>query len=131
MNFSEKDLELINIAKELIQQRYIPKRQVIGAAIRTKSGKIFSAVNLDTNLGRAAVCAESIAMGMVVAQGGEEVDTIVAVSHLGEIVSPCGICREMICDYAPEAFVIVPSGDGPEKVVATDLLPNKYKRKKK
>jgi cytidine deaminase len=44
------------------------------------------------------------------------------------VVSPCGSCREIICDYDPNARVIVPNGDDPVVAPITELLPNKYIR---
>ena len=70
-------------------------------------------------MGPVAVCAEAIAVGMAAAAG----DTDIAV-----IVAPCGICRELISDYAPDAEVIVPGAEGPERVRIGTLLPNKYTR---
>jgi hypothetical protein len=52
----------------------------------------------------------------------------VAVGVDGEVVSPCGICRELITDYGPQAWVIVPGAHGAEKVLIAELLPNKYTR---
>ena len=45
------------------------------------------------------------------------------------VVSPCGICRELIHDYDAKARVIVPdSGRAPKVVSIGELLPNKYRR---
>ena len=45
-----------------------------------------------------------------------------------EIVSPCGACRELLMDYAPDALVIVPSATGPAKRPVRDMLPLPYRR---
>ena len=66
---------------------------------------------------------------MAAAAGDTEIDTIVAVDHLGNIVSPCGMCRELISDYSPNACVIVPGNNGEEVIMIEKLLPNKYARK--
>ena len=44
------------------------------------------------------------------------------------VVSPCGICRELIHDYDSKARVIVPNGSTPGVVTIGELLPNKYRR---
>jgi cytidine deaminase len=43
-------------------------------------------------------------------------------------VAPCGMCREMISDYAPGAQVIMPGPDGATVKLVSELLPDRYKR---
>ncbi|MFZ0775998.1 MAG: cytidine deaminase [Xanthobacteraceae bacterium] len=132
---AEKDL--IAAATATIRERYRDDWQEVGAALRTRSGKIFTGVNLDAYLGRMAVCAEAVALGRAVVDVGDDgIDLIVAVRHPppGDkdqtiaVVSPCGACRELIFDYDRKARVIVPSGRGAAVVPIADLLPNKYTR---
>jgi cytidine deaminase len=131
------DTELIAAASAAIKRRYRDDWQEVGAALRTRTGKIFTGVNLDAYLGRMAVCAEAVALGRAVVDLGDAgIDSIVAVRHPapGEknqeiaVVSPCGACRELIFDYDPNARVIVPNGKSPSVVPIARLLPNKYTR---
>jgi cytidine deaminase len=131
------DNELIAAATAAIKQRYRNDWQEVGAALRTRSGKIFTGVNLDAYLGRMAVCAEAVALGRAFVDLGDDgIDTIVAVRHPPPeekdqtiaVVSPCGACRELIFDYDGNARVIVPNGRSAVVVRIADLLPNKYKR---
>ena len=131
------DKELIAAASAAIKRRYRDDWQEVGAALRTRTGKIFTGVNLDAYLGRMAVCAEAVALGRAVVDLGDAgIDSIVAVRHPapGEmnqeiaVVSPCGACRELIFDYDPNARVIVPNGKSPSIVPIAELLPNKYTR---
>ena len=117
-----KQTELINVASRLIASRFKPDYHEIGAALKTKSGQIFSAVHLEATVGRIAVCAEAIAIGMAATAGDTEIEIIVAVNRVGQVVSPCGMCRELIGDYAPDAKVIVPGEAGPTLVAISDLL---------
>ena len=86
--------------------------------MRTRDGRIVTGVNIDAYIGRIAVCAEAIAIGRAITETGDHgIETIVAVRHPkpGEpgkiaVVSPCGICRELIHDYDAKARVIVPDG---------------------
>ena len=57
------DKELIAAATAAIKLRYRDDWQEVGAALRTRSGQIFTGVNLDAYLGRMAVCAEAVALG--------------------------------------------------------------------
>jgi cytidine deaminase len=82
MMLSGRDLELISAAKEAIVRRYRNDWQEVGAALRTRDGRIFTGVNLDAYLGRMAVCAEAVALGRAVTEAGETgIETIVAVRH--------------------------------------------------
>jgi cytidine deaminase len=132
-----KDRELIDAATKAIKQRYRNDWQEVGAAMRTRDGRVIAGVNLDAYVGRGAVCAEAICIGTALTTKGDNgIETIVAVRHPkpGEkgdiaVVSPCGACRELIHDYDAKARVIVPNGKkGPTVTTIGDLLPNKYRR---
>ena len=136
---SREDNELVEAARDIIRRRYRYDWQVVGAALRTRSGRIFTGVNLDANLGRMAVCAEAVALGRAVTEAGEiGIDTIVAVRHSDPtepdqtilVVSPCGSCRELIWDYDQNAYVIVPGANGAAIATIGELLPNKYTRER-
>ncbi|NBT95087.1 MAG: cytidine deaminase [Chloroflexi bacterium] len=99
---NDADVSLLDRARSIIALRKRQDWHHIGCAMRTRSGAVFTAVHLEAYVGRVAVCAEAIAVGM------------------GELIS----------DYAPEAEVIVPGAEGPERVSIRTLLPNKYTRAK-
>ena len=121
---SDRDQELITAATEAIKRRYRNDWQEVGAALRTRDGRVYAGVNLDAYLGRMAVCAEAVALGQAVTDTGETgIETIV-------VVSPCGSCRELIWDYDRNARVIVPGANGPAIAAIGELLPNKYSRER-
>jgi cytidine deaminase len=136
MPLSKKDEELIAAATEAIKARYRDDWQEVGAAMRTRDGRVVTGVNLDAYVGRGAICAEAVAVGRALTEGGDKgIETIVAVRHPkpGEsggiaVVSPCGTCRELIHDYDAKARVIVPGAKTPTVVTIGKLLPNKYRR---
>jgi len=121
-------LDLIEAARTIIAQRFKEGWHHVGAALRTRSGRVFVAVHLEANVGRIAVCAEAIAIGMAAAAGDTDIEVIVGVDRYGNVASPCGMCRELISDYSSEAMVIVPGEQGPVAVPIGTLLPNKYRR---
>ena len=135
----QRDRELIAAATDAIKRRYRNDWQEVGAALRTRDGRIYTGVNLDAYLGRMAVCAEAVALGRAVTDVGETgIETIVAVRHPDPdgadqaivVVSPCGSCRELIWDYDRHARVIVPGEKGPTITSISELLPNKYRRER-
>jgi cytidine deaminase len=134
---TKADRELIAAATAAIKERYRYDWQEVGAALRTRSGKIYSGVNLDAYLGRMAVCAEAVALGRALVDLGDAgIETIVAVRHPDPeeknqtvaVVSPCGACRELIFDYDCDARVIVPARKSAAVMPIAALLPNKYRR---
>jgi cytidine deaminase len=129
IQLSNDDTALLAEARRIITQRFKENWHHVGCALRTRSGRVFSAVHLEAYVGRMAVCAEAVAIGMGAANGDSEIDTIVAVNRRGEVVAPCGMCRELISDYSPTARVIVPGERGEEVVPVAALLPNKYVRR--
>ena len=130
------DRELVDVAKNTMSKFYRDKKHHVAAALRTKSGRIFTGVNLETSVGRMSVCAESIAIGKAIMEEGEAFDLIVAVRHPKpggqeqeiSVVPPCGICREVLTDFYPDTFVIVPVDGTLKKFQVSDLLPYKYVR---
>src|SRR6202047_3912664 len=136
MMLSGRDLELISAAKQAITRHYRNEWQEVGAALRTRDGRIFTGVSLDAYLGRMAICAEAVALGQAITVAGEfKPESIVAGRHPPPeekdrpitVGSPCGACRELIWDYDRNARVIVPGPGGPVAVSIGELLPNKYR----
>jgi cytidine deaminase len=127
------DEELIAAAREVLARHYRPFWHTVSAALRGHDGRIWTGLHLGATVGRLAICAEAVALGRAVLEGDGTIAQVVALRHPkpGEpglepaIVSPCGACRELIFDHAPEALVIVP---GPMKLPVRDLLPLPYRR---
>lgn len=129
-----QDYELIKEAEAVIEKNYIYGRHHIGSAVRTTSGDVYAAVHLEANVGRIAVCGEAVAMGKAISEGERQFETIVAVAHPHPhedidkcwVVSPCGMCRELISDYGKETEVIISYQDELVKCNILELLPIKY-----
>ena len=125
---SKIDGKLVKIAKDLIKKRFKENKHHIASALRTASGNIFTGVHLEAYVGRIAICGEAVAIGRAATEGDTSIQTIVAVNELGEVVSPCGMCRELILDYSPKAKVIIKKNNALIEVSAKELLPDKYSR---
>jgi cytidine deaminase len=122
------ETELIQVARDLIKSRFVEGRHHVAAALRTRSGTIFTGVHVEAYVGRIAVCGEAIAIGAAATAGDTDIETIVAVNERGDIVAPCGMCRELIGDYSAVATVIIRRGGQPVAVSIAELLPDKYRR---
>lgn len=130
----DSDYELIKEAEKVIENNYSYGRHHIGAAVRTHSGSIYSAVHVEANVGRITVCGEAMAIGKSISEGENDFNTIVAVAHPHPhediekcwVVAPCGMCRELISDYGKDIDVIISYNGELVKCNAMDLLPEKY-----
>ncbi|NGP45072.1 cytidine deaminase [Bacillaceae bacterium SIJ1] len=131
---TEADEQLVRAAEEVIEKQYRFGKHHIGAAVRTSNGDIFTAVHLEANVGRIAVCAEAVVIGKAISEGAHEFDAIVAVAHPHPhedidhcwVVAPCGMCRELISDYGDNIDVILPYKGNVKKCNVMELLPEKY-----
>jgi len=126
---SDKDYQLVDRAKETFVEYHDPKHHEVSAAIRTSSGNVYTAMSLDTTIGTDAVYAEPIAIGRAIMNDETQIDVSVAIwegpdGEMG-VISACGICRELIRDYNPETWIIVPEDDSLVKYRVSELLPAK------
>ena len=128
MNLDKKDFALVEEAREIIKKNFDHERNnhTVGAAVRCKSGKIYHGVNVHFLHG---ACAEAIALGAAITAGEREFDCIVAVRGEGDVLSPCGTCRQMLSDYAPDCDIIIATNEGERKFKASELIPHAYVRK--
>jgi cytidine deaminase len=121
------DRELIAAAREAVRRSFHPVRHTVGAAVRGASGRIHVGVNLESC--GYGPCAEPVAVGAAVTAGEPGILAVVAVVADREgcpVLPPCGNCRQLLADYAPEAWVIVEDGGRLCKVRAAELLPFPY-----
>ena len=124
---TDSDYEVIEAAQKAIQRNYdaIHDNHTVGAAVRCKSGKIYSGVNVYSIHG---ACAEQIAIGTAITQGEREFETVVAVMGKdgAQIIPPCGNCRQIMYEYMPECEVIISVEGQNRKIKAKELLPFPY-----
>jgi cytidine deaminase len=123
-----EDRALIGAAEEVIRTNFSQPRHTVGAALRCGSGAVYTGVNIDsTGYGP---CAEPVALGAAISSGEREFQTIVAVCGPKkdyEVISPCGNCRQLLADYAPDVMVVLTVDGELRKARAADLLPEAYR----
>jgi cytidine deaminase len=130
------DHELVAAANDVLSRHYRPFWHTVAAAIRGRDGRIWTGLHIGTTVGRLAVCAEAVAFGRAVLEGDGTIETAVAVRHPKPeetdrelaVVPPCGACRELMVDHAPEAMVIVVKDGHLVKLPVRGLLPLPYRR---
>jgi cytidine deaminase len=132
-HLAPEDRALVLAARELIEERYVEGRHEVAAAVRMRSGAVHLGLHVESSIGRASICAEGIAIGAAMKAGDREIDTIAAVLRLPDgawrVVSPCGLCRELIGDYGVDAHVIDFAAGEVRKVKIAELLPSKTRRR--
>ncbi|MGQ9629804.1 MAG: cytidine deaminase [bacterium] len=120
--------ELIGLAKEAREKAYAPYSDFkVGAALLSKSGRIYTGCNVENSSYGLTICAERVAMAKAVSEGEREFEAMAVVTDLEEPASPCGACRQFICEFSPQMRVILANlGGGVREFLAHQLLPNAF-----
>jgi cytidine deaminase len=129
------DAELLDVAQRLLGRVLTPGRHEVATALRTSDGQVFTGVHVEGSCRRSSICAEGVALGT--ARGSVPLDVVAVVSvqvkpaDRFRVIAPCGVCRELISDYSPDARVWLtrPGDDTVVVARALDLLPEKSVRR--
>jgi cytidine deaminase len=127
-SLTAEDHALVEAAIETYHRLYVKDRHEVTAALRTRSGNIYTGIHIDASVGFADVCGEVSAICHALAHGERDYETIVALWRRGdkfELPSPCGRCRELISDFSKETWVIMGTPEAPYKLRVGELLPLK------
>ncbi len=127
----DKDLELIESAKQVRERASVPYSNFkVGAAVRTKSGKIFTGCNVESASYGLTVCAERVAIWKAVSEGETEFEQIAVVADTEELTPPCGACRQIIWEFCGDVPVTFANlKDKTETVQMKELLPRAFDTK--
>jgi cytidine deaminase len=79
----------------------------VGAALRAKSGKIYSGCNVENASYGLTICAERVAIFKALSEGERGFDAIVVVTDAEKLTPPCGACRQIIWEFCGDAEVIL------------------------
>lgn len=116
--------ELFERAREVRKRAYAPYSEYpVGAALLTRSGRIFEGVNVENAAYPSGICAERSAVFSAVTQGEKAFDTIVIASQNGG--EPCGACRQVLAEFGLDLLVITTDADDEIRIEANlkDLYP--------
>lgn len=112
--------DLIKEAFNAMEFAYVPYSHFkVGAALLTKSGKVFTGCNIENSSYGATVCAERVAIFKAVSSGEKDFDTIVIATNTSEPSPPCGICRQVMSEFSSELKIILVNNKG--KIIETNL----------
>lgn len=118
---------LIALANEARKCAYVPYSNYrVGAALRTKSGRIFTGVNVESAAYPTTMCAERVAVYKAVSEGEREFEVIAVVTDNGG--SPCGSCRQVLAEFGLETRVLIGNGEGKlvREMTVAELLPEAF-----
>ncbi len=124
--FSTSDQELLALAGAARQKAYVPySRYRVGAALRTRSGQVFTGCNVENAVYPLTTCAERTAVVKAVSEGHTDIDVIAVVTENGG--SPCGSCRQILHEFNPTLRVLLGDASGNVRETRIDhLLPDAF-----
>ena len=118
---------LIDMANAARQRAYVPYSGYrVGAALRTKSGRVFTGVNVENAAYPQTMCAERIAIFKAVSEGEQDFEAISVVTENGG--SPCGGCRQVMAEFGLGTVVLIANAEGElvKELTVKDLLPEAF-----
>lgn len=133
---SAADVALLRLAEDLLAKVWVAGRHEVATALRTAAGTVHTGVHLEGSCRRSSICAEGVALGAACTAGASlnEVDCVISVqikpAGMFRIIAPCGVCRELLSDYSPQATIWLTRPGSGEVVAAPalELLPEKTRR---
>ena len=120
--------ELIHRAREAAKAAYAPYSHFpVGASLLTKGGEVISGCNVENASYGLAICAERVAIFSAIAQGFRHFEMMAIVTPTESLASPCGACRQVLYEFAPEMPLVL-AGHSEEFQVklVKDLLPGPF-----
>lgn len=124
----EKKQELANLAVEMRKRSYVPySHYAVGAALLTKSGKIFTGCNIENAAYPVTICAERTAMFKSVSEGSTDFEAIAIATEDGAGY-PCGSCRQVMAEFSLDMVVLLADRNGHITAESTvsELLPGAF-----
>lgn len=115
-------------AEQLVQQALTARDRAhapysgfrVGAALLDTDGTVWTGCNIENASYGLTLCAERVAIFKAISEGARSF-TAIAVASEGA-VTPCGACRQILAEFAPEAFVHMAGTDGAFRTMTVPML---------
>ncbi|MEG0756361.1 MAG: cytidine deaminase [Oscillospiraceae bacterium] len=123
------DRALVDKAFSMLQFSYMPYSKFpVGAAILCEDGSVFTGCNVENAAYGSTICAERTAILKAVSEGHRDDWVKIAIAGRGaDYCWPCGSCRQMLYEFAPDLTVLVARGDGDfVSLPLSELLPHGF-----
>ncbi|ARC85523.1 cytidine deaminase [Clostridium argentinense CDC 2741] len=121
--------ELVKTAIKAREKAYVPYSKFkVGAAVITEDGSVYEGCNIENASYGATNCAERTAIFKAVSEGHREIKVIAVVGDMSTFTTPCGICRQVIAEFASKDLKIIIIKNEDEYVVKNleDILPGAF-----
>ncbi len=116
--------ELVAKAVSAMNNAYVKYSKFkVGAALLTKSGKIYTGCNIENSSYSATICAERVAFAKAVSQGEKDFEAIAIANSSSDFAYPCGICRQFMSEFGTDLKVIIFDGKEMREHTLKELLP--------
>ncbi len=118
---------LVDLANTARQRAYVPySNYPVGSSLCTKTGRIFTGVNVENAAYPQTMCAERVAIFKAVSEGEKEFEVITVVTDNGG--SPCGGCRQVMAEFGLDTVVLMADGTGRivKQTTVRELLPEAF-----
>ncbi len=118
---------LVDLANTARERAYVPYSNYrVGSTLKTKTGKVYSGVNVENAAYPQTMCAERIAIFKAVSEGEKEFEVITVVTDNGG--SPCGGCRQVMAEFGLDTVVLLADGKGHivKETTVKELLPEAF-----
>lgn len=127
-HLTDDDIKLVEMAKVARGNAHAPYSGFsVGAAIRTREGKIYQGCNVEMFLPSLTVCAERVALCNAICSGARDFEAIAVIGDSEGPCTPCGLCRQALIDFNPEMRVIMTNLAGDVLIrTAKALLPDAF-----
>jgi cytidine deaminase len=127
---TQSQMDLLRLAREARRNAYAPYSLFsVGAALRMRDGRVFTGVNVENASFGLTICAERVALFAAMTAMGRDalsVEAIAVDAGEGKPASPCGACRQVMAELAPDAVVIWSDGAAPRVSPVAALLPDAF-----
>ncbi len=126
---SEEDFQpLIDAALRARLQSVAPfSKFLVGAAVKTENGKIYTGCNIESASYGLTVCAERVAIWKALSEGERHFAELAVVADTEVLTPPCGTCRQIIWEFARGAKIVFANLNGQsETFQIADLLPRAF-----
>ena len=119
---------LVEAARQARERAFAPYSGFrVGAALETVDGRIVAGCNVESASYGLTVCAERVALVKAVSDGITGFRRVAVVTDADELTPPCGACRQLLWEFAPDAEVILANLRGQTAVYrVADLLPHGF-----
>ncbi|NPV52802.1 MAG: cytidine deaminase [Firmicutes bacterium] len=123
--------ELLQDAIEAREFAYAPYSNFrVGAALLTRDGKVYKGCNIENAAYGCTICAERVAMFKAISDGERAFLAICVVADGDVVCAPCGACRQVMAEFAPDMMVIMANLAGAYEIkMAFELLPHAFRGK--